>query len=202
MTEKIKKKRVRRAKEHYVNNKEFSQSVCDYVNKVNECKENSSELPKITNYIGDCFIRIAEGLARKPNFIGYSYRDDMVLDAIEDCVKRIMNFNIKATTRSGLPNAFAYFTQISFYAFLRRIAKEKKQQEIREKFIEARGAENFMSGSGTDDKHMSDIERGVVDNIKNKNDFYHEQNEIKPESEIEEVKPKKKNTNFKLSLFI
>lgn len=138
-----KQKRVRRAKEHYVNNKEFSQAVVDYVNSVNEARSLESEEPTITDYIGRCFLKISDGLSHKPNFIGYSYREEMVMDAVENCIKAIMNYNVERATRTGLPNAFAYFTQISYFAFLRRIAKEKKQQEIKERYIAYAGVEAF-----------------------------------------------------------
>jgi len=105
-------------KPHYVNNKEFSQSVVDYVNLVTEARENDNDDPKITEYIGSCFLKIAEGLSRKPNFIGYTYREEMVMDGVENCIKAIMNYDVEKATRTGLPNAFAYFTQIVWYAFL------------------------------------------------------------------------------------
>ena len=139
----MKNERVRRAKEHYVNNKEFSQAVVDYVRSVNESRKNNSEEPIITDYIGRCFLKICEGLSHKPNFIGYTYREEMVMDAVENCIKAIMNYNVDKATRTGLPNAFAYFTQISYFAFLRRIAKEKKQQDIKERYIAQAGADAF-----------------------------------------------------------
>ena len=140
----VKKKLKPREKPHYVNNKEFSQAVVDYVTSVNEAREQLQDEPTITNYIGSCFLKIAEGLSHKPNFVGYTYREEMVMDAVENCIKAIMNYNVKKATRTGLPNAFAYFTQITYYAFLRRIAKEKKQQEIKEKYMDHAGADAFM----------------------------------------------------------
>ena len=134
---------MKRAKQHYVNNKEFSQAVVDYVNTVNEARENDKNEPNVTEYIGSCFLKIAEGLSHKPNFYSYTYREEMVMDAVENCIKAIMNYDVKKATRTGLPNAFAYFTQISYYAFLRRIAKEKKQQDIKERYIDYAGAEAF-----------------------------------------------------------
>ena len=112
---------MKRAKQHYVNNKEFSQAVVDYVNSVNEAREQDKSEPNVTEYIGSCFLKIAEGLSHKPNFFSYTYREEMVMDAVENCIKAIMNYDVQKATRTGLPNAFAYFTQISYYAFLRRI---------------------------------------------------------------------------------
>ncbi len=145
---------------HYVNNKEFSGSVVDYVNSANEARSKEEEEPIITEYIGTCFLKIAEGLSHKPNFSGYTYREEMVMDAVENCIKAIMNYDVKKATRTGLPNAFAYFTQITYYAFLRRIAKEKKHQDIKELYMEHAGAEGFMHVSGHADA------AGIVDRVR------------------------------------
>ena len=133
-------------RENYVNNKEFSQAVVDYVKSVNDAKAAGSPIPRIPNYIGSCFLKISTGLSRRPNFSRYTYRDEMVSDAVQNCVTAIMNFKLDAVTRSGNPNAFAYFTQITWYAFLRRIALEKKQQDIKEKIIDECGIDEFAEG--------------------------------------------------------
>ncbi len=137
--------RTKRASIHYVNNAEFSASVVEYVKTVIEAKTNESVLPIVPDYIAECFLKIAEGLSHKSNFIRYTYREEMVMDAVENCLRAIENYNIEAATRTGKPNAFAYFTQISWYAFLRRIAKEKKQQDIKYKYMTTSGVEAFMS---------------------------------------------------------
>ena len=130
---------------HYVNNADFSQAVVDYVTLVNEAKKSRrNNIPKVPDYVAQCFLRIAEGLSHKSNFIRYTYREEMVMDGVENCLKAINNYNIEAATRTGKPNAFAYFTQISYYAFLRRIAKEKRQQDIKELYIDYAGAGAFM----------------------------------------------------------
>ncbi len=151
-----------RDKPHYVNNKQFSQSVVDYVTSVVEARKVEKDEPVITEYIGTCFLKIAEGLSHKPNFVGYTYREEMVMDAVENCIKAIMNYDIKKATRTGLPNAFAYFTQITYYAFLRRIAKEKKQQEIKEKYMDFAGASAFMDIGDHPDPN------GIVDRVRYK----------------------------------
>ena len=120
---------------HYVNNATFSQAVVDYVSHVEKCKKEKESLPKVPDYIAQCFLRIAEGLSHKANFIRYTYREEMVMDAVENCLKAISNYNLEAATRTGKPNAFAYFTQITWFAFLRRITKEKKQQDIKLKYL-------------------------------------------------------------------
>ena len=129
---------------HYVNNNDFSTAVVTYVEKVEKAKEEKSPVPKVPDYIATCFLRIAEGLSHKANFIRYTYREEMVMDAVENCLKAIGNYNLEAATRTGKPNAFAYFTQITWYAFLRRITKEKKQQEIKLKYLTKSGVESFV----------------------------------------------------------
>ena len=143
--------RIKRASIHYVNNAEFSQAVVDYVTEVRTAKKNKDTLPIVPDYIASCFLRIAEGLSHKSNFIRYTYREEMVMDAVENCLKAIENYNLEAATRTGKPNAFAYFTQITWYAFLRRIAKEKKQQDIKFKYLTRSGIENFIDNELGDD---------------------------------------------------
>lgn len=131
-------------KPHYVNNREFSQAVVDYVKEVQAAEKAGKQLPIVPNYIAQCFMRIAEGLSHKSNFVRYTYREEMVMDAVENCLKAILNYKIETKTRTGNPNAFAYFTQICYFAFLRRLSKEKKQQDIKFKFIEEAGIEDFI----------------------------------------------------------
>ena len=126
-------------KPHYVNNKEFSLAVVKYCEQVQWAKQNGKKTPIVPNYVAECFLKIAEGLSHKANFVRYTYREEMVMDAVENCLKAIENYNVEAATRTGTPNAFAYFTQISWYAFLRRINREKKQQDIRLKYIAEAG---------------------------------------------------------------
>lgn len=161
----------KRASIHYVNNAQFSQAVVDYVTLCNEAKENEKPLPIVPDYIADCFLRISQGLSHKANFIRYTYREEMVMDAVENCLKAINNYNIEAATRTGLPNAFAYFTQISWYAFLRRIAKEKKHQDIKERFMTEAGVEAFIASTGGIEssqmvQHFVDELRDRIDKVK------------------------------------
>ena len=129
---------------HYVNNSDFSSAVVEYVEKVEDARKTNIDIPKVPDYIAQCFLRIAEGLSHKANFIRYTYREEMVMDAVENCLKAIGNYNLEAATRTGKPNAFAYFTQITWYAFLRRITKEKKQQEIKLKYLTKSGIDSFI----------------------------------------------------------
>ena len=151
---------------HYVNNAQFSQAVVDYVGKLEECRKEEINLPKVPDYIAQCFLRIAEGLSHKANFIRYTYREEMVMDAVENCLKAISNYNLEAATRTGKPNAFAYFTQITWFAFLRRITKEKKQQEIKLKYLTKSGIENFIDVG--DEAVGGDVAAHFVDTLKDR----------------------------------
>jgi len=131
-------------KPHYVNNREFSEAVYDYALLAHKAKAKNKQVPKVTDYIATCFLKISEGLSHRPNFVRYTYREEMVMDAVENCLRAIGNYDISKTTRTGKPNAFSYFTQICYYAFIRRITKEKKQQDIKFKFIEKMGIEDFV----------------------------------------------------------
>lgn len=157
-------------KPHYVNNKEFSLAVVEYVKKVNEATDNDETIPTVPNYIAECFLKIAEGLSHKANFIRYTYREEMVMDAVENCLKAITNYNIEAATRTGNPNAFAYFTQICYYAFLRRISKEKKQQDIKFKFIEKSGIEDFMIFNDAAGMPVHGVEESFINELRGRID--------------------------------
>jgi hypothetical protein len=154
-------------KPHYVNNREFSYSVVEYVKSVQDAEANSKTIPVVTDYIATCFLKIGEGLSHKSNFIRYTYREEMVMDAVENCLKAIMNYNIEAATRTGNPNAFAYFTQICYFAFLRRIAKEKKQQDIKFRWIEKAGLEDFILYANEGDHASSDM-NGFIDELRSR----------------------------------
>ena len=176
---------------HYVNNKEFSQAVVDYVSHVEKCKKEKESLPKVPDYIAQCFLRIAEGLSHKANFIRYTYREEMVMDAVENCLKAINNYDIAAATRTGKPNAFAYFTQITWYAFLRRIAKEKKQQDIKMKYIANSGIEDFMVNEHGDEQSGLVAEM-FVDTLKTRIDrVKFVDTEVKELSKIEKKRKKR-----------
>ena len=161
---------MKKQKPHYVNNKEFSLAVVEYVKTVNEAQASGKTIPNVPNYIAECFLKIAEGLSHKANFIRYTYREEMVMDAVENCLKAITNYNIDAATRTGNPNAFAYFTQICYYAFLRRLAKEKKQQDIKFKFIERAGIEDFVQYDQIGGAADMSVTRSFVDQLRERID--------------------------------
>ena len=141
----------RKRSEHYVNNKEFLAALI----KLREDREiaeiRGKEKPRIPRYIGECFLKIATHLSFKPNFVNYMFKEDMISDGIENCVQYIHNF-----TPEKSQNPFAYFTQIIHYAFLRRIQKEKKQLEIKNKILEKTGYEQVFERDTLDDGNYSE----------------------------------------------
>ena len=131
--------------EHYVNNKEFLEAMVAWREKCSEAEQKGKEQPPVTNYIGECFLKIATHLSYRPNFINYTYRDEMISDGIENCLQYVANFNPEKSK-----NPFAYFTQIIYYAFLRRIQKEKKQTHVKNKMIENVQYEAWTTMDGDD----------------------------------------------------
>ena len=132
---------IKRKKPHYVDNKKFLEAMIAWKST---CEKADEKLP-VTDYIGECFLKIATHLSYRPNFINYTYREDMIADGIENCLQYVSNFNAEKSR-----NPFAYFTQIIYYAFLRRIAKEKKQTHIRNKMIEKGQYESWTTMEGDD----------------------------------------------------
>lgn len=186
--------RSKRASIHYVNNKEFSQAVVDYCTTLREAKANDQPLPIVPDYIASCFLKISEGLSHKSNFIRYTYREEMVMDAVENCLKAIENYNIEAATRTGLPNAFAYFTQISWYAFLRRIAKEKKQQDVKLRYLSQSGLEEYIATDQADQQSVQ-VVQAFVNQLKDRIDKVKEKDtEIK--QYVREEKKRKKRVIY------
>lgn len=134
---------------HYVNNADFLKALIEYRELKQKAEAEGKPKPIVSNYIGECILKIATHLSYKPNFINYSYRDDMILDGVENCIQYIDNFNPDKSN-----NPFAYFTQIIYYAFLRRIAKEKKQSYIKGKLIQDMPFEMFETQEQDDDREF------------------------------------------------
>jgi len=185
----------KRASIHYVNNKDFSEAVVEYCTLIAEAKEKKQPLPVVPDYIALSFLRIAEGLSHKSNFIRYTYREEMVMDAVENCLRAIENYNIDAATRTGLPNAFAYFTQISWYAFLRRIAKEKKHQDVRLRYLSQSGIEDYIVSGDLDPVSIQAMQ-SFIDTLKDRIDKVKE----KDDDLKEFVKKEKHRKKYQLSV--
>ena len=121
----------KKTKRNYINNNEFLEAIKSYKKLCLEAEDSGDDAPRIPNYIGECIFKISTRLASRPNFSGYTYKDDMISDGLENAIQALGNFDPEKSS-----NPFAYFTQIIWYAFLRRIDKEKKQLYIKHKVIE------------------------------------------------------------------
>jgi DNA-directed RNA polymerase specialized sigma24 family protein len=163
-------------KKNYVNNAEFYEAMVVYKRDCREAEESGDDAPKIPNYIGECIYQIANRLSYKPNFVNYSYRDDMIADGLENAIMAINNFDPEKSK-----NPFAYFTQIIYYAFLRRIQKEKKQLYVKHKVIEnsmindtlvERGADGGTAGGAAyvdlDNEYMADFVESYEESMRKK----------------------------------
>ena len=177
---------MKKKTEHYVDNKQFLQAMIEYRKVCDEAEQNNQEIPPVTNYIGECFLKIANHLSYRPNFINYTYKEEMISDGIENCLQYVKNFNPEKSN-----NPFAYFTQIIYYAFIRRIQKEKKQQVIKRKLILKSGIDMTTTNTGADDKEYQDA---YID--------YLQKNMLITEEDIDKPKPakKKKKTTKKSTL--
>jgi len=148
-------------KEHYVNNKEFLEAMKAYRKSVNKAIREKKDKPPVTDYIGSCFLKIANHLSYRPNFINYTFRDDMVSDGIENCLQYLDNFNPAKSS-----NPFAYFTQIIYYAFVRRIQKEKKQTTIKHKLIMDSNYDDVALQPGDDAEFKNQFREFLQKNLK------------------------------------
>ena len=118
-------------KVEYVNNKDFFAAMVDFKKSVIEEENEGNARPVVPNYVPECIMKIATRLSHKPNFMNYTFRDEMICDGIENCLQYIDNFDPDKSQ-----NPFAYFTQIIYYAFIRRIQKEKKHLYVKYKATE------------------------------------------------------------------
>jgi len=148
-------------KEHYVNNKDFLEAMTVYKKEVNRAIKDKKEKPPVGNYIGSCFLKIANHLSYRPNFINYTFRDDMVSDGIENCLQYLDNFDPAKSS-----NPFAYFTQIIYYAFIRRIQKEKKQVTIKHRLIMDNNYDDMTLQPGEDGEFKNQFREFLQKNIR------------------------------------
>jgi len=163
------------SKNHYVDNVKLLEEFKKYTAKRKEHAENGLGEPRLPEYIGEAILKIATRFAYRPNFINYSYREEMVSDAIENCIKCAKNFDHEKSS-----NPFAYFTQVTHYAFIRRIQKEKKQTQIKSRIVYDMPFEVF---------EMHDSFDGEDEDFKNQYIEFLRENEVY--GLPPEVKPKK-----------
>ena len=160
---------------HYVDNKKFLQALIDYKKQVNEAKDKGLEKPIISNYLGECFIKIATHLSYKANFINYTFKDDMISDGIENCLTAADKFDPERSS-----NPFAYYTQIIYFAFVRRIQKEKKQQATKYKMLEDIDIDQIIAHS----EDNEDLANHLLELVRKQSDMV--------EPERKNIKTKKK----------
>ena len=130
---------------NYINNEHFLEAMIEYKEKISDAEKENKEIPPVPDYVGECFLLIAQRLSFRPNFINYAFKDDMISDGIENCLQYVNNFNPEKST-----NPFAYFTQIIYYAFIRRIQKEKKQLYIKFKSMQNYEINSTYDGSANE----------------------------------------------------
>ena len=150
-------------KPHYVDNKLFFAEMQKWKEEINEQEQVDDLPPMVTEYMGDCFQKIATHLSYSPNFINYTYREEMIGDGIENCIRYAKNFNPDKSK-----NPFAYFTQIIYYAFIRRITKEKKQTSIKQKIIDNTSTKTYDIMEGDDDVYSNTYMEFLRDNLDEK----------------------------------
>ncbi len=147
---------------HYVDNKKFLAALIDYRQAIVDAEAQGKEIPRVPNYIGECFIKIATHLSYKSNFINYTFRDDMISDGIENCLTAATKFDPSKSS-----NPFAYYTQIIYFAFIRRIQKEKKHQATKYKIIENLDLDAIMQNADDSESGRQLVEylKKQLDNI-------------------------------------
>tara|TARA_Y100001963_G_C6770635_1_gene444694 strand:- start:1431 stop:1967 length:537 start_codon:yes stop_codon:yes gene_type:complete len=177
--------KMKKKNEHYVDNAKFLEAMKEYKTLCEDAKKNDKDKPLVTNYIGGCFLKIANHLSYRPNFINYTYRDDMISDGIENCLQYLDNFDPEKSK-----NPFAYFTQIIYYAFIRRIQKEKKQVEIKQKLLH--------------DSNFDDLALQPHDDSAYSNQFteFLRNNQTVDEKPVEKKDKKRRNLKGKLDKFL
>lgn len=179
------KENILKTTTQYINNDDFLKALIEYKTALSDAIERNEKKPRIPNYIGECFLKIASNLSKRPNFCCYTYKDEMISDAIENCLMYFENFDPAKSS-----NPFAYFTQICWYAFVRRIAKEKKQQ-----YVKYKATENFGI---LDEEELMELGDGTINQIQIYDNLYEfiEQYESNVKEKKENSKKRKGIENF------
>lgn len=188
-------------KNHYINNKDFLAALIEYQADIKLKEEKGERKPYVTDYIARSFLQIAQRLSFRPNFINYTYKDDMISDGLENCLAYMHNFNPEKST-----NPFAYFTQIIYYAFLRRIEREKKQQYVKYKYFDQGGGFETMDSLQEHDKESFDYinDKGGADFHIHIKEFIDnmEEKEKEKKAKREAKKAEKEKEKVNLSMFM
>ena len=175
--------KTKKKSEHYVNNADFLEAMKGYRKEVNKAIKDKKDKPLVGNYIGSCFLKIANHLSYRPNFINYTFRDDMISDGIENCLQYLDNFNPAKSK-----NPFAYFTQIIYFAFVRRIQKEKKQVTIKQKLIMDNNYDDITLQPGEDREFKNQFKEYLQKNMRMDEPVKKEKPKVKKKKKVKKSK--------------
>jgi len=154
---------------HYIDNKKFFQAMKDWKDSVTDAERKNLPRPPATNYLGECFVKICNHLAYKSNFVNYTFRDEMILDGIENCLRYADRFNPDKSE-----NPFAYFTQITYYSFIRRIKKEARQAETKLRYLQSIDLQQLLDeieGDSGNYEYLNWIQEQIDSNAKEKQEL-------------------------------
>ena len=180
-------KPAKAAANHYIDNQAFLAALLEHRAGVQEARAAGIETPRVSNYLGDCFIKIARHLSYKSNFINYSYKDEMISDAIENCLAVVNNFDPAKSK-----NPFAYFTQITFFAFIRRIQKEKKMLQTKYRYIDQLDINELI----TQEQDNGDFQNQFLEYLKNQLDGYDYEKVVSPATKAAMKPPKNEESDI------
>lgn len=172
---------------HYINNEEFLNALLEHRENVQKAKAQGTEPPQISNYLGECFIKIARHLSYKSNFINYSYKDEMISDAIENCLAVVNNFDPAKSK-----NPFAYFTQITYFAFIRRIQKEKKQLQTKYRYIDQLDISEIL----TQEQDNPEFQNQFMEFLRSQTDQYEYEKVVGPVTKAAQKKKQKEESTI------
>jgi DNA-directed RNA polymerase specialized sigma24 family protein len=135
---------------NYVDNKLLYQALVTWQKDTRRAVRKKEPKPPLPDFVAECIMKMANRLSQKVGFVGYSFRDDMVGDSLESCLRYIHNFNPAKST-----NAFAYITQIIHNAFIRRIQKEQKQLYVKMRIVDQADFMDSYERQSGDDAHYN-----------------------------------------------
>ena len=173
---------------HYIDNKRFFKEISIWKEEWDRNVAEDKPAPRCTEYLGGCFVKISNHLAYKSNFVNYTYRDEMILDGIENCLRYADRFNPEKSN-----NPFAYFTQITYYSFIRRIKKEAKQAETKLRVLQNIDLHQLLAeieNGGTDNEYLRWVQTQLDVNLKEKAELKKMDNIPKRRPKYFDEKPK------------
>ncbi|MGH7743869.1 MAG: hypothetical protein ACREQ5_03500, partial [Candidatus Dormibacteria bacterium] len=147
---------------YYIDKPTFLAKIVEYKKVCREAKKAKKPKPPITTYLATCIMHIAENLSHSPKYVGWTFRDLMVADAVENCIRYFDNFDPNHVKK----NPFGYFTQCCVYAFWRRCFIERREQYTKYKIAQQSGTLDDMVSQENDDNGGDVIQQQLLyDNI-------------------------------------